>query len=294
MARTCKKRVKNANRRVLGKAPANPVFNPDDSWETVEIMSCPNTPVVVEHPQPETCPLAHKNLVKELLQLTLNDIVFNTGRVPGPSSRAFVLMETQKKLLKDNKLNYITRLLNVLWHKLLKNNVLKRTRTAALNVLSPEEKELIKLLRDALEEGCKLRNIQEHKRLGTATALERTSIATNMPPDLYHILEGLLASAPRHLKVGSEWEPNAPEVLFAPKGTYVSVSQMQEDLLVMRRELEELEGWLVEEKMCQDLVVMRRELEELEERPAEEKAEKMGKRKAKKEAKRQKKVTGDA
>jgi hypothetical protein len=144
----------------------------------------------------------------------------------------------------------VTRLLNVSWHKLLKNNVLKRARTAALNILSPEEKQLVKLLGDALE-GRELRNIQQHKRPDTATALERTSITTDMPLGLYRILEGLLASDPRRLKVGSEREPNAPEVdlrLFAPKGTYVSVGQMRQDLVVMRKELEELEERLAEEK----------------------------------------------
>jgi hypothetical protein len=99
--------------------------------------------------------------------------------------------------------------------------------TAALNVLSLKEKELVKLLGDALE-GCELRNIQQHKRPDTATALERTSIATDMALDLYHILEGLLASDPRCLKVGSEQEPNAPEVdlhLFTLKGTYICLGE---------------------------------------------------------------------
>ncbi|KAJ7812561.1 hypothetical protein B0H14DRAFT_2856576 [Mycena olivaceomarginata] len=172
----------------------------------------------------------HESLSRSIQ--ALNDIVFDTGRVPGPGSRAFVLTETQKNLLKDNKLNSVTRLLNVPQHKLAQNNVLKHARTAALNVLSPEEKQLVKLLGDALE-GRELRNIQQHKRPDTATALERTSITTNMPLGLYRILE-----------VGSEREPNAPEVdlrLFAPKGTYVSVGQMRQDLVVMRKELEELE-----------------------------------------------------
>ncbi|KAJ7744559.1 hypothetical protein B0H14DRAFT_2637281 [Mycena olivaceomarginata] len=61
-------------------------------------------------------------------------------------------------------------------------------------------------------------------RLDTATALECTSITTDIPLDLYQILEGLLASDHRYLKVGSKQERNTPEVdlhLFAPKGTYV-------------------------------------------------------------------------
>ncbi|KAJ7860816.1 hypothetical protein B0H14DRAFT_3620964 [Mycena olivaceomarginata] len=136
-------------------------------------------------------------------------------------------------------------------HKLAQNNALKRGHTAALKVLSMKEQELVKLLGNALEEGRELRNIQQHKRPDTATALERTSIATDMPLDLYQVLEDVLASDPRCLKVGSEQERNAPEVhlhLFAPKGTYISVGQMREDLVVMRKELEELEGRLAEEK----------------------------------------------
>jgi hypothetical protein len=138
---------------------------------------------------------------------------------------------------------------------LTKNNALKRARTAALKVLSMKEQELVKLLGDALEEGRELRNIQQHKRPDTATALERTSIATEMPPDLYHILEDLLASDPRRLKVGGERERNAPEVdlrLFAPEGTYVPVGKMREDLVTMRRELEELEERLAKEKATGD------------------------------------------
>ncbi|KAJ7895888.1 hypothetical protein B0H14DRAFT_2558359 [Mycena olivaceomarginata] len=302
---------------LISVAAANLAFNPDDSWDTAEITSPPNAPVVVERPRPETRPVARKNLVTELLRKQQDaatdkaamiqvleatrtedprghdsrsrecgtQIGRSSGeetngrahpaesrgpteprphrgppagtykdhrRVPEPEGpRAFVLTETQKKVLKENKLNYITRLLNVPQRKLTKNNALKRARTAALKVLSMKEQELVKLLGDALEEGRELRNIQQHKRPDTATALERTSIATEMPPDLYHILEDLLASDPRRLKVGDERERNAPEVdlrLFAPEGTYVPVGKMREDLVTMRRELEELEERLAKEK----------------------------------------------
>jgi hypothetical protein len=59
--------VRCPSRLKISVAAANLVFNPDNSWDTAEITSHPNTPVVVEHPQPETRSLTRKNLYVELL-----------------------------------------------------------------------------------------------------------------------------------------------------------------------------------------------------------------------------------
>ncbi|KAJ7860826.1 Cullin family-domain-containing protein [Mycena olivaceomarginata] len=191
---------------------ANLVFNPDNSWDTAEITSRPNAPVVVECPRPETRPLARKNLVEELLReqqdaatnkAAMIQVLEATERRIQEAMKAaaesiehrLADLEVERKLTEEHTQRRAgdQQSLDDI-HKLLKNNVLKHVRTAALNVLSPKEKELIKLLGDALEEGRELRNIQQHKRPDTAIALERTSIATHTPPDPYHILEGLLAS----------------------------------------------------------------------------------------------------
>jgi hypothetical protein len=59
--------VRSPSRLEISVAAENLVFNPDDSWDTAEITSRPNAPVVIERPRPETRPLARKNLYVEFL-----------------------------------------------------------------------------------------------------------------------------------------------------------------------------------------------------------------------------------
>ncbi|KAF8217194.1 hypothetical protein K438DRAFT_1798430 [Mycena galopus ATCC 62051] len=196
-----------------------------------------------------------------------NDVVFDTARARGTGPRACVLKQTQKDLLKMHGLNYITRLLHVPREKLKKNRALKRAHTAALSILSLEEQELCKFLVEAFEEGRESRNFQQHERPDAATALERANLAINLSPVHYRILKDLLASDPKRLRLERERGISMADLdlnLFAPEGTYLSVGRMREDLVVKRRELEELE---------EQLAVLK----------AEKKA-------AKKEAKRQKKA----
>ncbi|KAJ7309182.1 hypothetical protein DFH08DRAFT_944281 [Mycena albidolilacea] len=305
--------VRSPSRLEISVAAANLVFNPDDSWDTAEITSPPNAPVVVERPRPETRPLARKNLVTELLRkqqdaaadkAAMIQVLEATERRIQEAAKAAAesvehrLAEVERKLTEERVqrrvgdqqiLEHIVRLRReqintsvmlipeqdvVEVHESLSRSIQGTHQAAqcAAAHIGPKQYAQARAHRcpqGSLDEGTgarqtsgerirggrELRNIQQHKRPDTATALERTSIATDMPPDLYQILEDVLASDPRCLKVGSEREWNTPEVdlrLFAPEGTYISVGQMREDLVTMRRELEELEERLAKEKATGD------------------------------------------
>ncbi|KAF7331175.1 hypothetical protein MSAN_02436100 [Mycena sanguinolenta] len=174
-----------------------------------------------------------------------NDLIFDVKRVSS-DDRPLVIQPSDKETLKDDEVEYITHLF-----KKLPNNKqsLRFARDAALDILTPGERNLCQVLVEARGEGREERNAFQHLQPDVATATKRLEVLFPQSPELYTILQNFLKLDPSRMRGDNEaGKPDVHFKLFARPGTYQPVEAMKEALTRDRSMLADLEQQLAKEE----------------------------------------------
>ncbi|KAJ7119627.1 hypothetical protein C8R44DRAFT_788554 [Mycena epipterygia] len=167
-----------------------------------------------------------------------NDIIFNVNR-PARNTGTLPITQTLKDALRKAELGYITHLFDPPNRLLPLAEDVKKNRDSALAILTPVERSLCNSLVMSLKQGRDKRNRQQHRKPDRATAFARLQQLGLGQEELF-ALRSLLETDPKRIRTEKD-KADTDLRIFAPDGTYNSVSMKNAKLEEMRAETEEVE-----------------------------------------------------
>ncbi|KAJ7715122.1 hypothetical protein B0H16DRAFT_510603 [Mycena metata] len=166
---------------------------------------------------------------------SFNDLIFSTTRAPRTTGNQLVLSAKQKRELKQNGLNYITKLLDPSMarlpdHFLPLSKKLIRTRDVSLQILTSREQALCRALLAKWSTMRRPWDVRQHPIPDGDTAVDRArDVAGKYLPELMTMVHS------NPMCIERQDHPRELVELFAPEGTYTPVSEL-------RKGVEEMEA----------------------------------------------------